>query len=38
MHAKLTEKIGINKVIINPRYPALNAISITIFLKMKSLF
>jgi len=38
MHAKLTEIIGINKVNINLRYPALNAIFKSIFLKMKSLF
>ncbi|HCL83542.1 MAG TPA: hypothetical protein DIC22_06175 [Chitinophagaceae bacterium] len=38
MDAKLTEIIGINKVNINLRYPALNAIFISIFLKKKSLF
>jgi hypothetical protein len=38
MHAKLTEIIGINKVNINLRYPALNAISSSIFFKMRSLF
>jgi hypothetical protein len=38
MHAKLTEIIGINKVNINLRYPALNAISSTIFFKLRSLF
>jgi len=38
MHAKLTEIIGINKVNINPRYPALNAIFIRLFLKIIHLF
>jgi hypothetical protein len=38
MHAKLTEIIGINKVNINPRYPALNAIFISIFFEKGSLF
>jgi hypothetical protein len=38
MHAKLTEIIGINKVNINLRYPALNAIFSSIFFKMRSLF
>ena len=38
MHAKLTEIIGINKVNINHRYPALNAIFIRLFLNKLSLF
>jgi hypothetical protein len=38
MPAKLTEIIGINKVNINLRYPALNAIFISIFFKKMSLF
>jgi len=38
MHAKLTEIIGINKVNINPRYPALNAIFSLIFPIIISLF
>jgi hypothetical protein len=38
MDAKLTEIIGINKVNINPRYPALNAIFTRLFLKNFSLF
>ena len=38
MHAKLTEIIGINKVNINLRHPALNAIFTRIFLKINSLF
>ncbi len=38
MPAKLTEIIGINKVNINLRYPALNAIFTTIFFYMWSLF
>jgi len=37
MHAKLTEIIGINKVNINLRHPALNAIFTRIFLKINSL-
>jgi len=37
MHAKLTEIIGINKVNINLRHPALNAIFRRIFLKINSL-
>jgi len=38
MVAKLTEIIGINKVNINRRYPALNAIFIRLFLITLSLF